>query len=99
MKKEPIQLKQSLGLFTIKIGDNKVDLSVNNQDKLDVLNKLYPDSMNRISTAFQLMLEKEINRVKQMEINQHTMNFLITTLGKVIQKQPFHLRQMLLNKV
>ena len=90
---------QEVGIFTIIMENNKLELSINDQDKLELVNKLYPESMALISTAWQVKIEKEINHVGLMKADGEAFFFFVTTLRELISKQPFHLQQMLLNKI
>lgn len=93
--KEETKIESRLGVFLITMQPHNLELGVADEGLKERLNLLYPDSMELIGGMFSFEVEKMINQ-SPLACTHDTMYKLKGVLQNLINKQPLHLRQMLL---
>lgn len=92
---EESTIESCVGVFLITMKPHNLELGVTDEVLKERLNLLYPDSMELIGGMFSFEVEKMINQ-SPLPCTHDTMYRLESLLRKLIDKQPLHLRQMLL---
>lgn len=92
---EETKIESRLGVFLITMHPHNLELGIADEELKEQLNLLYPDSIELIGGMFSFEVEKMINQ-SPLPCTHETMYQLEGLLRKLINKQPLHLRQMLL---